>query len=145
MTEAGEEFVRDLRAIQDPDRWLAGRQSLFDTWIGDSGNALVAEHLERDMASFDFDMWARSCRVIADAYRTWGSPMRRMAHLDPERPVMHLYSQPIEAGYTAAQREFGATHPWFRPQYIAGRSHFPTLESPELLVDHVVDFVDRDR
>lgn len=141
MVEAGEEFIRDLQEIQDPDRWMAGRQSLFDHWLGVSSNQAVIDHLDKEMAGFGFDMWARSCRVIESAYKKWGSPLQRMAALDEKRPIIHIYSQAPVAGYEDMQEKFIAEHPWFGYRFINGETHFPTLESPEATAKEISEFV----
>ncbi|WP_406378712.1 hypothetical protein [Streptomyces sp. NBC_01618] len=72
-----EDFVRDLRAIQDPERWLEGRRNVFDFWLGNSGNAAGAQRLEAEMASFGFDMWA---------------PLRMAGTGGAHEPVLHRRS-----------------------------------------------------
>ncbi|MFF4991281.1 alpha/beta fold hydrolase [Streptosporangium saharense] len=139
--EAPDAFLADLRAGQDPELWAVGRQRLFDTWLDGADCPPVAEHLSRDMGSFGFEMWARSCRVIEAAYARWGSPLARMAALGEPRPITHLYSQPAEDAYHLAQLAFGAEHPWYRAQWLGGRTHFPTLESPSALAWHLAEFV----
>ncbi|MEU1725547.1 alpha/beta hydrolase [Nonomuraea sp. NPDC005692] len=141
MVEAWPQFIQDLRDIQDPALWIAGRQRLFDFWLGGTAHPAVARHLGDEMASFDFDMWARSCRVIESAYATWGSPLRRMTALSASRPIAHLFSQPSLPDYEAVQQEFAAANPWFQPHRIPGQTHFPTLESPSVLAGLVEKFV----
>ncbi|WP_425826800.1 alpha/beta fold hydrolase [Streptomyces fractus] len=137
MTPAGPEFLAGLNAVQDPGTWREARQGLFDVWLGDSDHPLVRHHLDEEMAAFDFEMWARSCRVIADAYGTWGSPLRRMAAMKERRPVRHLFSQPTEAEYARAQDTFHAEHPWFSYRMVGGETHFPTLDSPAVVAEEI--------
>ncbi|MDJ1133300.1 alpha/beta fold hydrolase [Streptomyces iconiensis] len=140
MPRAEPGFVASLRRSQDPDTWREGRQELFDIWLAMADSPAVARHLDREMASFGFEMWARSCRVIENAYATWGSPLERMAALKEPRPVAHLFSQPAEESYHQAQRAFAAEHPWFEPHRIAGETHFPTLENPGTVAECVLTF-----
>ncbi|MFI0351234.1 alpha/beta fold hydrolase [Actinomadura sp. 9N407] len=130
MTPPAPEFAEGLAAIQDPDRWIAGRQGLFDVWINGRRHERVQRHLDVEMAGFDFEMWARSCRVIADAYAAFGSPLERMTGLSETRPVKHLFSQPTDPAYERAQIDFRAEHPWFDYRTLGGPTHFPTLDSP---------------
>ncbi|MFE3021531.1 alpha/beta fold hydrolase [Streptomyces sp. NPDC059256] len=141
MTAPPAGFADGLAAIQDPKRWVAGRQGLFDTWLNGSTHAGVCHHLDHEMAGFDFEMWARSCRVIADAYERWGSPLERMSALGEHRPVRHLFSQPTAPAYVNAQREFAARHPWFSYHEVGGETHFPTLDSPEVVADQIRAFL----
>jgi pimeloyl-ACP methyl ester carboxylesterase len=138
--EAPPEFAADLRAIQDESTWLAGRRNLFDVWLAMADCPPVARHLEEEMASFGFDMWARSCRVIEGAYAHWGSPLARMAALREPRPITHLYSQPDLEPYHRGQADFAAAHPWYSARRLPGRTHFPTLESPALVASRVAAF-----
>lgn len=140
MIEAGEEFINDLQDIQHPDKWINGRQSLFDHWQGISESKAIKNHLNKEMAAFGFDMWARSCRVIESSYNKWESPMKRMAGLEMERPIMHIYSQAPVEGYEEMQRKFIETHQWFDFTLIEGLTHFPTIESPDAVVEAIHQF-----
>ncbi len=144
MVEAPPAFVADLQAIQDPKRWLEGRRNLFDAWLDASDHPAVEHHVEQEMGSFDFDMWARACRVIEQSYATFGSPLQRMAQLSPPRPVLHLYSHPRDPAYDAAQRRFAAEHPWFAHERLGGPTHFPTLDSAELVAARIGQFARSD-
>ncbi|QID34547.1 alpha/beta fold hydrolase [Streptomyces albus] len=140
MLEASPEFVADLRASQDEATWREGRQRLFDTWLAMADCPPVAHHLSAEMASFEYEMWARSCRVIERAYAGWGSPLERMAALKETRPVAHLFSQPVDEEYLRAQQAFADQHPWFEPHRLGGATHFPTLESPAAVAERIAAF-----
>ncbi|MEE1736897.1 alpha/beta hydrolase [Streptomyces sp. BE147] len=140
MTPPPADFAAGLAAIQDRERWTEGRQDLFDTWLNGSSNAVVAHHLDKEMAGFDFEMWARSCRVIANGYERWGSPLLRMNALAEQRPVRHLFSQPTADEYVRAQQDFGAEHPWFSYHQVGGETHFPTLDSPQTVAEQIRGF-----
>ncbi len=131
MTPPAADFAAGLAAIQDPATWIEGRQGLYDVWLNGQHQERVERHLSEEMSGFDFEMWARSCRVIADAYAAFGSPMQRMAQMREARPITHLYSQPTDPAYEQAQVDFRAGHPWFDYRTLGGPTHFPTLDSPE--------------
>lgn len=131
MTPPAPGFAEGLAAIQDPERWIEGRQGLYDVWLAGRRHERVQRHLDEEMSGFGFEMWARSCRVIADAYAASGSPLQRMARLTEPRPITHLYSQPTDPAYERAQADFRAGHPWFDHRTLGGPTHFPTLDSPE--------------
>jgi pimeloyl-ACP methyl ester carboxylesterase len=40
-----------------------------------------------------------------------------------------------------AQQSFAADHPWFQAVKLDARSHFPTLEAPEGVAEHLERFV----
>ena len=130
QTRPSEAFFAALNRIQDAGKWKEGRRDLFDYWIGDTGNADIINHINAEMAAFGFDMWARSCREIAQAYAKWDYPMKRMAALKELRPVAHIYSQPFEPEYTRTQQDFAERNPWFEPHKLTGQTHFPALEQP---------------
>ena len=133
-------FHKAIDEIQQIDKWEQGRRDLFDYWIGDTANQDIISHVNEEMAGYSFDMWARSGREIARAYARWGNPMQRMAALSPTRPIMHVFSQPFEPEYHAAQRDFAAAHPWFQPVKLPGKTHFPTLEQPAAVAETIRQF-----
>jgi pimeloyl-ACP methyl ester carboxylesterase len=130
MVSPGEAFYTMIDDLQVRENWEKGRKEFFNNWIVDTDNQDVINHVNDEMASFDFEMWARSGREIAKGYRKWGSPMQRMAALKETIPVSHIYSQPVDPEYTRAQLDFAASHPWFSPHKLVGKTHFPTLEQP---------------
>ncbi len=141
MTEAGKEFIKDLQDMQNPEQWFSGRQNIFNHWQGVSTNRAVKNHLNKEMASFGYDMWERSCRVIEESYQKWGSPLKRMAALKEKRPIVHIYSQAAEDGYEELQSRFADQNTWFDFKMIPGETHFPTLESPEKVVEHIKEYL----
>lgn len=137
MTAAGPEFLAGLDGSQDPQGWRAAQQGLFDVWIGDSDHPVVRNHLDAEMAAFDYDMWALSCRVIKEAYLRWGSPLERMRALPAHPTIRHLFSQPTDPAYAAAQADFAEQNPWFSYRNLGGPTHFPTLDSPAAVAKEI--------
>ncbi|GAA4987137.1 alpha/beta hydrolase [Yinghuangia aomiensis] len=142
MLEAPADFLAGLRVSYHPETWREGRQALFDEWLAAADCPPVTEHLTEEMGGFGFEMWARSCRVIEAAYLKWGSPRARMAAFEEPRPIVHLYSQPAFEGYHDVQREFSVGNPWFSSEWLAGHTHFPTLESPAEISARILAFAD---
>lgn len=141
MVSPDESFFAMIDHIQDRTNWENGIGDFFSYWIGDTQNADIINHVNNEMAGFSFEMWARSGREIASAYRKWGSPMQRMAAMKQLRPITHIYSQPFEPEYAQAQVDFAAKNPWFRPNKLPGKTHFPTLEQPKAVADAIRDFL----
>ncbi|TDD34078.1 alpha/beta hydrolase [Actinomadura sp. KC06] len=141
MTPPSPDFAAGLAAIQDPDRWTEARQSLYDVWLNGHHHERVQRHLDVEMSGFDFEMWARSCRVIADAYAEFGSPLERMAGLSEQRPIKHLFSQPDTRSYEQAHIDFQSGHPWFEYRTLNGPTHFPTLDSPDKVAAEIRDYI----
>jgi len=133
-------FDQAIAELQQPDTYEKGRRDLFDYWIGATDNTDIIEHVNAEMAGYSYEMWARSGREIARAYAAWGNPMKRMAAMAEQRPVMHVFSQPFEEKYLAAQQAFARENPWFQPVKLPGRTHFPTLEQPVAVAETVRRF-----
>jgi len=141
VTRAPPPFLAGLAALQDPTRFTAARDQLFGMWLQGVDHEAVATFVREDMGSYAGEMWARAGREIAAAYERAGSPLDALAALDPPALTLHLYAQPADAGYLDAQRAFAARHAWFQVEKLEARSHFPTLEVPELVVDRVERFI----
>lgn len=133
------EFTAVLADLQDRERWLETRGELFRRWIADCERPHVARHIREEMGSYGFEMWARAARAIESAYHDQ-TPLEALARLDPPCPVLHLYSQPHDPAYLAAQQDFARSHPWFKVQRLDARSHFPALEVPEAVAKAILDF-----
>ena len=133
QTTPDEAFFSMIDHIQDRTNWENGRGDFFNYWIGDTENHDIVNHVNDEMAKYSFEMWARSGREIARAYRKWGNPMQRMAALKQKRPITHIYSQPFEPEYAQAQLDFAAENNWYKPNKLPGRTHFPTLEQPKMV------------
>src|SRR5438067_13606462 len=102
---------------------------------------MVAHFVRQEMGTYGFAMWARAGREILAAYTRAGSPLKALAELSPPVPTLHLYSQPADPGYLAAQEAFAAEHPWFHVRRLPARSHFPMLEVPEMVATEIEQFV----
>lgn len=131
VLDAPPPFLAALRSLQDAAQWQPTREQLFSMWLQGLDNPELAHYLRDDMGSYPFEMWARAGREIGRAYATGGSPLRALAACTPPVPVLHLYAQPEDPGYLAAQEEFAAANPWFRVSKLHARSHFPMYEVPD--------------
>lgn len=131
MTQPATAFFDSLADVQDEQKWRKGINDLFQYWISDTNDRRVINHVRNEMAGFDFDMWARSGREIAAAYKRWGTVLERLTSLTNSRPITHIFSQPFEQSYHDAQISFASTNAWFSPVKLPGKTHFPTLEQPE--------------
>ncbi|WP_051580963.1 alpha/beta fold hydrolase [Pseudonocardia acaciae] len=142
MTPPAPGFADSLAAIQNPDTWVEGRRRLFDVWLNGQDQPRVRRHLDEEMSGFGYPMWALSCRVIADAYAEFGSPLNRMAAMAEPRTVKHLFSQPTDPAYERAQHEFGRHHPWFDYRMLGGPTHFPSLDSPARVAAEIAEYAE---
>jgi pimeloyl-ACP methyl ester carboxylesterase len=141
LAEPPPEFRATLADLQDRDRWSAARSELFRRWIGACEVPHVARHVREEMGSYGFEMWARAAREVERAYLL-GTPLDALAGFDPPAPVLHLYSQPRDPAYLAAQQDFARARPWFHVRRLDGRSHFPALERPDDVAAAILEFAD---
>lgn len=142
VLEAPPGFLAALRALQDPTQCLRARDQLFSMWLGDLDITDLSRYVRGDMGSYDLGMWSRAGREISAAYARAGSPLRSLAGLEPAAPrVLHLYAQPEDPGYLAAQQSFAADHDWFQVSKLDARSHFPMYEVPDEMAEAIERFV----
>lgn len=141
QTTPDEAFFSMIDHIQDRTNWENGRGDFFNYWIGDTETQDIINHVNDEMAGYSFEMWARSGREIAKAYRKWGNPKQRMAAMKQQRPITHIYSQPFEPEYAQAQLDFAAQYSWYRPNKLPGKTHFPTLEQPNVVAEAIRAFL----
>jgi pimeloyl-ACP methyl ester carboxylesterase len=123
-------FIELIRELQQPTRWALARERLFALWTQGMGLPHLEQFIARDMGRYDETMWARAGREIEKAYARYSSPLAAFAGRGDEVPVVHLYSQPDDPDYLAAQVEYAQTHPWFEVRKLHARSHFPMFEVP---------------
>jgi pimeloyl-ACP methyl ester carboxylesterase len=136
-------FAEALVALEDERAWEPTRAALFEMWTHEVDDPAVHEYL-RSMSTYGFDMWARAGREIGQAFAACPVPLRGFGELaagGSPCPVLHLYGQPRDDGYLAAQQAFAAEHPWFSVRRLDATSHFPCLEAPDTVAVMIDEFV----
>lgn len=134
-------FLEGLRGLQSRDSWRKVRDNLFSMWLSDTGgDSEIARQVERDMGSYGFDMWSRAGREIEAAYARHKTPLKALEGLREPPLVLHLYSIPKDEGFLAAQEEFAVRHSWFRVHRLEGKTHFPSLECPDVVAKEILMF-----
>lgn len=141
LLDAPAPFLGALRALQDPAQWEQTREQLFSMWLHGLDIPALTQYVRQDMGSYPFEMWARAGREISAAYAKAGSPLQALANLEPPVAVLHLYAQPDDPGYLAAQQSFSAAHPWFQVSKLDAHSHFPMYEVPDEMAKAIERFV----
>jgi pimeloyl-ACP methyl ester carboxylesterase len=141
LTQAPRQFLSALSGLQDPHQWEATRDQLFALWLHGVEVPGLKDFICRDMGSYGFDMWARAGREITAAYAEQGSALDALSRLKPVVETLHLYAQPADDAYLAAQQEFAVRHPWFRVHRLNAQSHFPMFEVPEEMACAIDSFV----
>jgi pimeloyl-ACP methyl ester carboxylesterase len=130
-------FFDALRALQEPSSWLAVRTKLFERWTTGVESRAVHDYVAQ-MATQGFEMWARAGREIAAAFAACPAPLDALDAL--ACPTLHVYAQPADAAFLAAQEQYAASHPWFRVRRVAAASHFPMLEASAEVAAELVAF-----
>lgn len=141
ISEPPPPFLGALQGLQSPESWNETREQLFAMWLHGLEIPELKSYIHDDMGSYGAAMWARAGREIGAAYAAAGSPLQALAELDPPAPTLHLYAQPDDPGYLAAQHSFSAAHPWFEVRKLDARSHFPMLEVPDEMAAVIEAFV----
>lgn len=141
IMEAPPPFLAALQSLQDPARWHQAREQLFSMWLQGLNIPELTRYVREDMGSYPYEMWARAGREISAAYTNAGSPLKALATLDPPVPVLHLYAQPDDPAFLAAQQSFSVEHPWFQVCKVQAQSHFPLIEAPDEIASTIEQFV----
>jgi pimeloyl-ACP methyl ester carboxylesterase len=109
-------------------------------WRSGVESSGLHEYVAR-MGGYGFDHWRRAGREIAKSFAAEGRPLDALAALETPCPTLHLYAQPAEDAYLAAQREYALAAPWFQPQRLDAQSHFPMFEVADQMVTAIEEFV----
>ena len=141
ILEAPPPFLNALAALQQPEQWRQTREQMFAMWTAGVENEALVRFIHEVMGAHGFEMWARAAREINAAYAQAGSPLQALAAQEPFIPTLHLYSQPPDPDYLAAQQTFAEAHPWFKVQRLEARSHFPMFEIPGEMAGAIETFV----
>lgn len=129
-----------LEQLTTETGWPAARDKLFEIWRA-GVEAPEIDEAFAVMRRHEADMWMRSGREIGAGYARVGSPAAAWQELDPPVPVLHLYGQPQDPAFLAAQEEYAARNPWFRVHKLDCATHFAMIERPEEVAEAIERFV----
>jgi pimeloyl-ACP methyl ester carboxylesterase len=129
-------YMELLDQLQDSNGWPLARDKLFEIWRAGVENAHIDAAIEV-MNRQGAEMWIRSGREIAGAYRRAGSPLATYSAMDRPPRVLHLYGQPPADEYLKAQQQFAAEHDWFSVRRIDARTHFAMIECPQVVAEAI--------
>lgn len=129
-----------LEQLTTEDGWPEARDTLFRIWKAGVDAPEIDAALDV-MREHGADMWMRSGREIAAGYARVESPAEAWSSLDPQPPVLHVYGQPADPAFLAAQEELAAAHPWFTVRKLPGVTHFAMIETPAEVAGAIEDFV----
>lgn len=136
------EYMGLVDGLADPNGWEQARDILFHIWLEGVENEAVTRFVRDEMGGYGADIWTRSGRVIGSCLRGGGSALEALAKLDPPAPTLHVYAQPKDPGYKAAQEQFGQANPWYRIHFLeSALSHFPTFEVSGEMAESIDAFV----
>lgn len=132
-------FLDALAAMSTPATTRGVVEQVTAMWLGDLHIPALSAYVA-SMAAMPDDMWSRAAREIALAFSRFGTPLDAVNALDPPPPTLHLYAQPADPGFIAAQRTYAAGHPWFSVEHLDATSHFPIFEVPDAIAERVCAF-----
>jgi pimeloyl-ACP methyl ester carboxylesterase len=141
VTEAPPQFLEALHGMQSAEHWRDTVEQTLAMWLHGTDNEDLTRFVRDEIGSYGYEMWARAARAVEAAYAREHSPLEALARLVPAIPVLHLYTQPEDAAYLAAQKNFAAGHPWFRVRKLSARSYFPMFEVPDETAMAIQQFV----
>lgn len=133
-------FTDALTGLQDPAAWHDVRAALFGMWTDGVATPAVHDYVGT-MAEYGFEHWSRAGREISTSFTGEGTPLDALGRLETPCPTLHLYAQPADDGYLAAQQDAAAELPWFAVERLDARSHFPMLEVPDVVAGRIDAFV----
>ena len=135
-------FTAGLAALANPVTTRPAVEGLTASWLDGHEDAPGLAEQITAMRQHSDEMWARAGREIAAAYAAHTSPLQAFAALPVPPPVRHLYAEPKDPAFLAAQQDFARTHPWFTVRRLdAAHTHFPMLEQPAGLAGDLTGFV----
>src|ERR1022692_3517199 len=102
-------------------------------WLSEIDGARIVDQVRRDMGSYGYDMWSRAGHEIEAEYARFQSPLRAMSELQNPPDVLHLFSIPKDQAFLKEQQDFAKHRSWFSVSRLDGRTHFPSLERPEIV------------
>jgi len=130
-------FVELLTLMTESTTTLAAREQLFSIWLQGVEDQRIHRFVRTGMGRYEPEMFQRAAREILSAYRRESNPLAAIERMGTDKPIMHLYAQPPQPEYLAAQRAFSETHRWFEVERLEATSHFLPLEVPEILADRI--------
>ena len=129
-----------LELLTSARDWAVAREQLLEIWRASSNEPEICAALDV-MSEHGADMWMRSGREIIAGYARETSAVAAWAGLDPPTPVLHVYGQPHDPAFLAAQKDFAAKHPWFTVRELPGVTHFAMIETPTQVAEAIEAFV----
>lgn len=133
-------YRRVLEQLTSAEDWPLARDTLFEIWRAGARKPEIDAALDV-MRAHGADMWMRSGREITAGYAREGSPVDAWSGLDPPARVLHVYGQPPDPGFLAAQEKLAAEHSWFTVRKLPGVTHFAMIETPEQVAEAIEEFV----
>lgn len=133
-------FEDALRGLQDPEHWRDVRAALFSMWSEGSDIPALRSYVSA-MGRYGWERWRCAGREIAASFDAEGSPLQALERLPETCATLHLYAQPADDGFLAAQRAYAEAHPWFDVHRLPARSHFPMFEVPDEMTAAIDRFV----
>lgn len=102
---APEEFLSGVRRMQQPEHTREVVSALTASWQ-EGHDVIGLSEVLQSMRAHAEPIWARAAREISAAFADLGSPLAAFSSLDPPIPVLHIYANPSDDAYLAAQQAY---------------------------------------
>jgi pimeloyl-ACP methyl ester carboxylesterase len=137
-----EPYRQLVNGLATAEAWQASRDVLFSIFTNGINNPPeLVDLIKTEMSSYSGDMWMRSGREIAASFEKFGYPLNALAALTPPVPTLHLYGQPKDPGYLAAQEDFASHNPWFKAHQLASETFFSQFDAADEIVEAIATLV----
>lgn len=130
------EFLDAVQTLQTREGWRDIRGGLLEMWFSEIDEPWADAEREK-FTRYGEEPWRRAGREFGRSYALHGSPLAALVALEDPPPTVHIYGQPPDDEFLAVQERFSRQHPWFTVRRIRTRSHFPTLEAPDVVADAI--------
>jgi pimeloyl-ACP methyl ester carboxylesterase len=136
------EYMQLVRGLADPQGWQQARDILFQIWLTGVDDEAETKFVKEEMGGYGEEIWTRSGRVIGACIDAGKSGLDALSTLEPKAPTLHVYAQPKDPGYKAAQEQFGQANPWYSLHFLeSAKGHFPAFEVADEMADAIAEFV----
>ncbi len=137
-----EPYMNLVKGLATSDGWQQSRDMLFSIFTNGINNPPeLVDFIQKEMGSYSGEMWMRSGREIGASFEKFGYPLNALSNLPLPVPTLHLYGQPKDPGYLAAQQDFASHNAWFSVRQLASETFFTQFDAEDEIVAAIASFV----
>jgi hypothetical protein len=137
-----EPYLQLVNGLATTTGWQQSRDMLFSIFTNGINNPpALLDLIKTEMTAYSGAMWMRSGREITAGFAEFGYPLNALAALTPPVPTLHLYGQPKDPGYLAAQQDFASHNPWFSARQLTSETFFSQFDAADEIVEAIAALV----